>query len=55
MSETADTAPQHSVRVSVRGLRKSYAGQPVLQGIDFDVARSETFVISQIRSFITDV
>ena len=45
MSETADTAPQHSVRVSVRGLRKSYAGQPVLQGIDFDVARSETFVI----------
>ena len=45
MSEIADTAPQHSVRVSVRGLRKSYAGQPVLQGIDFDVARSETFVI----------
>jgi len=42
----SDPAPvQHSVRVEVRGLRKSYAGQAVLKGIDFTVERGEIFVI----------
>jgi phospholipid/cholesterol/gamma-HCH transport system ATP-binding protein len=36
---------QEAVNVQVRGLRKSYAGQPVLKGIDLDVSRGETFVI----------
>src|SRR5258705_7545765 len=36
---------QHSVSIQVRGLRKSYDGQPVLKGIDFEVRRGETFVI----------
>ncbi len=36
---------QQSVRVEVRGLRKSYGGQPVLKGIDFKVERGEIFVI----------
>ncbi len=34
-----------SVNVRVSGLRKSYAGVPVLRGIDFEVGRGETFVI----------
>ena len=33
------------VSVQVRGLRKSFAGTPVLQGIDFAVAPGEIFVI----------
>jgi len=33
------------VGVQVRGLRKSFYGQPVLQGIDLDVAPGEIFVI----------
>ena len=37
--------PSHSVSVQGRGLRKSYAGQPVLKGIDFEVQRGEIFVI----------
>jgi phospholipid/cholesterol/gamma-HCH transport system ATP-binding protein len=37
--------PQHSVRVEIKGLRKSYAGQEVLKGIDFEVKRGEIFVI----------
>jgi phospholipid/cholesterol/gamma-HCH transport system ATP-binding protein len=37
--------PEHSVRVEVKGLRKSYAGAPVLKGIDFEVKRGEIFVI----------
>ena len=37
--------PQQSVSVRVQGLRKSYAGTPVLKGIDFEVNRGETFVI----------
>src|SRR3954469_18163378 len=40
----SDTATQ-SVNVQVRGLRKSYAGHPVLKGIDFEVNRGEIFVI----------
>ena len=37
--------PQHSVRVEIKGLRKSYAGTQVLKGIDFEVKRGEIFVI----------
>jgi len=37
--------PQHSVRVEIKGLRKSYAGTPVLKGIDLEVKRGEIFVI----------
>jgi len=33
------------VKVEVRGLRKSYGGQPVLKGIDFKVEQGEIFVI----------
>src|SRR5438552_10572228 len=40
-----DSEPLHGVRVEVRGLRKSYAGQLVLKGIDFTVEREEIFVI----------
>jgi phospholipid/cholesterol/gamma-HCH transport system ATP-binding protein len=38
-------AAAQAVRVEVRGLRKSYDGNPVLKGIDFEVRRGETFVI----------
>ncbi|MDB6035261.1 MAG: transporter related-protein [Verrucomicrobiales bacterium] len=41
----APVTAQEAVNVQVRGLRKSYAGQPVLKGIDLDVSRGETFVI----------
>src|SRR5947207_5835039 len=34
-----------SVSVQVRDLRKGYAGQPVLKGINFEVERREVFVI----------
>ncbi len=37
--------PQDGVSVEVRGLRKSYAGLPVLKGVGFDVRRGEVFVI----------
>src|SRR5436189_1370757 len=37
--------PLQSVSVQVRDLRKGYAGQPVLKGINFQVARGEVFVI----------
>ena len=37
--------PQQSIRVEVKGLRKSYGGQQVLKGIDFEVKRGEIFVI----------
>jgi phospholipid/cholesterol/gamma-HCH transport system ATP-binding protein len=36
---------QQGVSVQVRGLRKSYDGQPVLKGLDFAVAGGEIFVI----------
>ena len=36
---------RHAVGVQVRGLRKSFNGQLVLKGIDFEVAPSEIFVI----------
>jgi len=35
----------HSVSVEVRGLRKSFHGQPVLLGVDLKVERGEIFVI----------
>jgi phospholipid/cholesterol/gamma-HCH transport system ATP-binding protein len=41
----AQATAQQAVNVQVRGLRKSYAGQPVLKGIDLEVSRGETFVI----------
>ena len=44
--EIKDVAPPtHSVGVQVKGLRKSYGGQPVLKGIDLEVKRGEIFVI----------
>src|SRR6266705_1905834 len=39
------TPTRQGVRVTVRGLRKSYGGQPVLKGIDFKVERGEVFVV----------
>jgi len=36
---------QDGVGVQVRGLRKSFDGHEVLQGLDFDVQRGEIFVI----------
>src|SRR5258705_3457059 len=36
---------QQGVRVEVRGLRKSFNGQEVLKGLDFDVKPGEIFVI----------
>lgn len=38
-------ASQQGVSVEVRGLRKSYDGQPVLKGIDFSVRPGEIFVL----------
>ncbi|MBM3848251.1 MAG: ATP-binding cassette domain-containing protein [Verrucomicrobia bacterium] len=40
-----DSVPAQSISVSVRGLRKSYTGQPVLKGINLDVQPGEIFVI----------
>ncbi|MBI3853762.1 MAG: ATP-binding cassette domain-containing protein [Verrucomicrobia bacterium] len=36
---------QNGVSVQVRSLRKSFGGEPVLKGLDFEVARGEIFVI----------
>jgi phospholipid/cholesterol/gamma-HCH transport system ATP-binding protein len=46
----SDPAPSNalagqSVGVQIRGLRKGYAGTPVLKGIDLEVKRGEVFVI----------
>src|ERR1041385_1088163 len=43
MSDPAPT--QNGVRVSVRGLRRSFDGTPVLKGISFEVDRGEMFVV----------
>jgi phospholipid/cholesterol/gamma-HCH transport system ATP-binding protein len=40
-----DTSNHRGVTVSVRGLRKSYRGHVVLNGLDFEVRRGEIFVI----------
>src|SRR5216110_897004 len=45
MSANGNSQPQQSVRVEVRGLRKSYDGHLVLKGIDFAVEHEEIFVI----------
>src|SRR3989441_314602 len=36
---------QQGVRVSVRGLRRSFDGHPVLKGLNFEVERGEVFVV----------
>jgi len=41
----ASSQPHPGIRVEARGLRKSFGGQPVLQGIDLDIAPGELFVI----------
>jgi phospholipid/cholesterol/gamma-HCH transport system ATP-binding protein len=40
-----DSSKQQGVRLSVRGLRKSYNGIEVLKGIDFEVNPGEIFII----------
>jgi len=42
---SGDFSNQHGVGVRVRGLRKSFHGQEVLRGLDFDVQAGEVFVI----------
>ena len=42
---TSAPSPAQSVSVRVQGLRKSYAGAPVLNGIDFEVNPGEIFAI----------
>jgi phospholipid/cholesterol/gamma-HCH transport system ATP-binding protein len=42
---TPPLAIPQGVRVNVRGLRRSFDGQPVLKGLDFEVERGEIFVI----------
>src|SRR6266516_3431567 len=42
---TTATATPQGVRVTVRGLRRSFDGQPVLKGLNFEVARGEVFVV----------
>jgi phospholipid/cholesterol/gamma-HCH transport system ATP-binding protein len=39
------TPTQRGVRVTVRGLRRSFDGQPVLKGLNFEVERGEIFVV----------
>jgi len=36
---------QQGVRVTVRGLRRAFDGQPVLKGLNFEVERGEVFVV----------
>ena len=42
---TGPTNNDSGLAVQVRGLRKSFAGQEVLKGIDFEVQPGEIFVI----------
>jgi phospholipid/cholesterol/gamma-HCH transport system ATP-binding protein len=42
---SSPNSDQHGVRVQVRGLRKTFHGQEVLRGIDFDVQPDEIFVL----------
>src|SRR6266699_4287773 len=39
------TPTQQGVRVTVRGLRRSFDGQPVLKGLNFETERGEIFVV----------
>src|SRR5205823_14039503 len=41
----APVTTQHGVRVTVRALRRSFLGQPVLKGLSFEVDRGEIFVV----------
>jgi phospholipid/cholesterol/gamma-HCH transport system ATP-binding protein len=41
----ATSIQQQGVRVTVRGLRRSFDGHPVLKGLNFDVERGEVFVV----------
>ncbi len=41
----ATSIQQQGVRVSVRGLRRSFDGHPVLKGLNFEVERGEVFVV----------
>jgi phospholipid/cholesterol/gamma-HCH transport system ATP-binding protein len=41
----AATSTPQGVRVTVRGLRRSFDGQPVLKGLNFEVERGEIFVV----------
>lgn len=47
MSDPAppQSQPQRGVRVSVRELRRSFDGTPVLKGLSFEVERGEMFVV----------
>ena len=42
---SAPNSHTHSVSVQVRGLRKSFYGEPVLKGVDLDIQAGEIFVI----------
>ena len=42
---TAASSQQQGVRVTVRGLRKSFDGRLVLKGLNFEVERGEIFVV----------
>src|SRR5437764_2742987 len=41
----AATPTRQGVRVTVRGLRRSLLGKPVLKGLNFEVDRGEIFVV----------
>jgi phospholipid/cholesterol/gamma-HCH transport system ATP-binding protein len=41
----ASAIQQQGVRVTVRGLRRSFDGHPVLKGLNFEVERGEVFVV----------
>jgi len=45
MAEPIANSNQHAVSVKVRGLRRSYNGQEILKGLDFDVSPGEILVI----------
>jgi phospholipid/cholesterol/gamma-HCH transport system ATP-binding protein len=42
---SAHASNKHGIGVEVRALRKSYAGQPVLKGVDLTVEPGEIFVV----------
>ena len=42
---SAPPSQPYGVRVTVRGLRRSFDGQPVLRGLDFEVQPGEIFVL----------
>jgi phospholipid/cholesterol/gamma-HCH transport system ATP-binding protein len=42
---SAPSSQSYGVRVTVRGLRRSFDGQPVLRGLDFEVQPGEIFVL----------